>query len=437
MTDTATPSAPPGQRSRDGLVIWGLCIGIAVIGVIVAAVFIRPAPPRTITLAGGAAGGAYLGYAERYAAYLSLNGIDAKVLTTAGSMENLRLLLDRQADAALLQGGTVPPEHYGELESVVAVFHEPLWLFVRQGVAVKRLDDLRGKRISIGPEGSGTAALAQRLLRETGLDLEALQLTTPEAVASLKAGDLDAVFLVMAPQAPTVVELLADPAIVPATLEHVRAYDRRSDSLTAVTLYAGSVDPGRHLPATDLTLLASAASVVVHKGTHPAVVQLLTQAAVRVHNDGGLLHEPGTFPNTDMVDVPVDDEVAYYLEKGPSWLQRTFPFWLASLIDRAIIMAVPLLALLVPVFRGAPPLYRWRIRSRIYKWYRTLREIDERLRRGASPDVLAAETQRLEHLENELLDVHVPLSYMEEFYHLRLHVDYIRRQLRQHTEAAR
>lgn len=440
---TTSPPASRPHRVSDTLLIWGPCVAVAVIGVLVVAMFIKPAPPRAVTIAGGTEGGAYAQFAQVYAEYLRANGIEATVLTTAGSIENARRLADGEADAGLIQGGSLPSDSpwRADLESVVAVFHEPLWLFVRVGVDAASLSDLAGKRVSIGPSGSGTAALARRVmaegLGETSVQ-QVLQLSTSDAIAAMKADELDALFVVMAPTAPLIASLLADPAIRVVPFRQVRAYDRRSDSLTAVTLYAGSVDPARALPAEDMTLLASAASIVVRRDTHPAVVQLLVQAAVQTHRGGSLLHEPGTFPNTAMVDLPIDPEVAYYLERGPGWLQRTFPFWLASLIDRAVILAVPLMALLIPVFRGAPPLYRWRIRSRIYRWYRQLREIDERLHHTADQQTLRDDDQQLSQLENELLDVHVPLSYMEEFYHLRLHLDYVRRKLRaqlDHTTA--
>ncbi len=422
------------RRWSDSLVIWGPCLLVAVIGVVLAAMLMKPAPPRSVTIAGGAEGGAYAHFAGRYREYLAANGIEAQVLSTVGSIENARLLADetRDVDAALIQGGVLAGDA-GRLQGVVAAFYEPLWLFVRRGTEIESLADLRDKRVAIGPEGSGTHALASSLIRQVG-QASVLALPTADALASLKRGEIDGAFVVMAPTAPLVAELLADDAIEPVEFAEIRAFDRRSDSLSVVTLYAGSVDPARGLPANDLALLASAATIAVHEDTHPAVVQLLVQAAVETHSGGGLLHEPGTFPNTAMVDLPLHSDVRHYLTKGPSWLQRTFPFWMASLVERVVILAVPLMALLLPLFRVAPPTYRWRIRSRIYRWYGQLREIDERLRHEATHDMLEADARLLAKLETELLDVHVPLSYMEEFYHLRLHVDYVNRRLQRQID---
>jgi TRAP transporter TAXI family solute receptor len=416
----------------DHLVIWGPCVLVAAAGLALATMFIKPAPPTSVTIAGGAEGGAYAIYAAQYADYLARKGIRADVLTTRGSIENAALLRDPDSgvDAALIQGGVLDADAMDRLEAVVAVFYEPLWLFVRRDEVVQRLGELRGRRVAIGHEGSGTHALARNLLAQSGVeDVTLLAVATSDAVAALRRGDADAVFVVLAPTAPLLADLLADPALHPVQLQHVHAFARRSDSLAAVTLYAGSVDPARHLPTEDLTLPAAAAAIAVNADTHPAVVQLLVQAAVEIHSGGGMLHEAGTFPNVTMLDLPLHADVRHFLDKGPSWLQRTFPFWLASLIDRAIILAVPLIALLLPLFRMAPPTYRWRIRSRIYRWYATLREIDERLRHEASRPTLEADARRLTELEAELLDVHVPLSYMEEFYHLRLHVEYVSRRL--------
>lgn len=123
-----------------------------------------------------------------------------------------------------------------------------------------------------------------------------------------------------------------------------------------------------------------------------------------------------------------------YYESGPSLLQRHVPFWIASLIDRTKIMLLPLLTLAFPLFKIAPPVYRWRIRSRIYRWYKLLREIDQHAD-GATAEQRTRNLDTLSEMQRELEEISVPLSYMEEFYNLRLHIDLVRRRLEQDDQS--
>ncbi|MCG8508681.1 MAG: TAXI family TRAP transporter solute-binding subunit, partial [Rhodospirillales bacterium] len=407
---------------------------IAMAGVVLIAWFVEPAPPKRVGFAAGVEGGAYQRFASKYAEFFAKRGIRVDVIETAGSIENAELLIapESDIDAALLQGGTVLFEQRDKLEAVVAVFFEPLWVFVRPESSIDGLDDMRGKRINVGPEGSGTRVLALDLLKQSGItpdDVMLVDETIEDSVQAMEAGSLDAMFLVVAPSAPVIADLLESGKLKPLTLPRLRAFDRRDDSLSVVKLYQGSIDPARHLPREDLELLASSAVIAVRPGTHQAVVQLLVLAAAEVHREGSLLNEPDVFPNTAYTSLLLDPEADDYLEKGETFLQRTLPFWLASLIERLVILALPLLALLLPLGRALPPVYRWRIRSRIYKWYATLREIDARLREGVAREALEADARKLVDLEKELGDIDVPLSYMEEFYHLRLHIDLIHTRL--------
>lgn len=439
---------------RDGLLIWGPPILVAVAGMVVAWWFVEPAPPRQVTMAAGAEGGGYHQAAQRYAPYFAEAGIELSVRQTAGSIENANLLADASSgvDVGLTQGGAVAEPMRGELEAVLALFYEPMWIFVPADSRWSSLKELAGRRLALGPEGSGTRAMARQMLSDTGLidapeaqqrsgeggearatsgaAPELLTTSTAQAIKALKSGDVDAVFVVMSPAAPAIQQWLAEPAIRPMQIQRVQAMDRRSDSLYHVTLYEGSVDLTRNLPERDLHLPAPAATLAVSSRTHPAVVQLLVHASTDLYRGGTLLNPPGRFPSPDLVDLPLHSDVRHHLTSGIPLLQRWFPFWLASLIERMAILLVPLAALLYPLLSAAPPMYRWSIRSRIYRWYRQLREIDERIERGEeSRHRLHNDMKRLAELEKELLDVDVPLSYMEEFYHLRLHVDFIRNRL--------
>jgi hypothetical protein len=193
---------------------------------------------------------------------------------------------------------------------------------------------------------------------------------------------------------------------------------------------AGLVDLGRHVPDHDIALLAPTAMLVARKDLHPALVPLLLGTATRVHGAGDELSSPGEFPSASYTDFPVSEEARHFYRSGAPVLQRLLPFWPASLVDRAKVMLIPLVMLLMPLMRAAPPLVRWRIRRKVYLWYAALREIDEKLVAGLSGAQLDAELARLNDIEHQVAYVDVPLSYMKEFYHLRSHLTMLQESLR-------
>jgi uncharacterized protein len=400
--------------------------------------FIEPAPPERVVIATGSASGAYHEVARRYAEHFRSAGIELVVRETAGSLENYALLAseDSGVDVAIVQGGTAPTEEErrSELVAVASLYLEPLWVFYRGEQELGRLGQLAGRRIAIGPEGSGVRALALELLDANGVlgaeqGTELLALGGAEAAAALREGSIDVALFVMAPTAPVLAELLDTPGVRLMSLEQVQAHARRFRYLSPVTLHRGSLDLARDLPRQDVRMVAPAAVLVARESLHPAAILLLAEAAVQVHRGGDLLSEPGSFPKDSLTELPVSEQARYFLTHGPNFLQRFLPFWLAALINRFIILLIPLLVVLVPLLRLTPPLYRWSIRSRIYRWYARLREIDERLRGALAPAQMRQDLERLEQLEHELGGVKVPLSYMDEFYSLRLHLAYIRGRL--------
>ncbi|MEM6394038.1 MAG: TAXI family TRAP transporter solute-binding subunit [Planctomycetota bacterium] len=431
-------SAENQREWSERLKVWGPSLLLAGVLMVLAWYFAEPAPPEQVGFAAGSSGGAYVQNAQRYADTFADAGIELVVKQTAGSIENLDLLRDPASgiDAALIQGGVVPPNQRDGLRGVLAVFYEPIWLFVAADSEITGPLDLPWQRLAVGTPGSGTRVAADQLLADYQLSeqVEVLELGSADAADALRTGATDAALFVMGPNAPLIRELLTDDRVTALSFERAPGYARRADHLAHVTLYAGSVDPATTLPATDLQLPAAAAALVVREDVHPAVVQLLVWAAEEAHRRGTLLNEPGVFPDPDALDLPLHDDVDYHLRTGKSFLQRKLPFWAASLIDRLLIFILPLLVLLLPLLRTAPSLYRWRIRSRIYKWYKLVRQIDERFRLGETHDALEADLDQLNQLETELLDVQVPLSYMEEFYHLRLHLGYVRQRLRERLD---
>jgi hypothetical protein len=282
--------------------------------------------------------------------------------------------------------------------------------------------------------------LATQLLADNGVtggNARLAPLKMKVAAEQLKAGELDAALFVGSATAPAIHELLTTPEIELMSVRRHLAYERKYRFLSKVTLGQGAIDLARNLPPRDTALLAPAATLAARSDLHRALVPLILKVVTQVHEPGGMFEDPNQFPSNRFTEFPVNDLARRYLRSGPSFLYRVFPFWAAVLIDRLKIMILPLITLLVPLVKVAPPLYRWRIRSKIYRWYRVIRDIDLRMERGlASPD-LRDERERLRALEKEVNEISVPASNMEEFYNLRMHIGLMLEQVERRTRDRR
>jgi TRAP transporter TAXI family solute receptor len=411
--------------------IFGPAVLLGFIALLITYQFVDPAPPHRITIATGGPQGAYYAFGQRYREILARDGVTLEVLKTDGSVQNIELLEspDASVDVAFVQGGTGGHARGDALESLASVYYEPLWVFVNESVAFSRASDIFGKRISVGPEGSGTRALVLELSRDSGIDDSALvisDLTGKAAVDALRTGSLDMMMLVASPESELVQELLRTDGVGLLGFARADAYTRRHRYLSKLTLPEGAIDLSENLPPNAVELLAPTANLVANNDLHPALVDLLLQAADEVHGGGGLFEQPGAFPSPRFLVFPLGEEARRYFTSGPPFLRRTLPFWAATLIDRLTVMLLPLIAIIIPLMRIMPPIYKWRVRRRVYKWYKKLRKLEGRIQEGVHDDDVAEFHSELERIDTEVRKVKIPWAYAEELYQLRLHIRYVR-----------
>jgi len=411
---------------------------IAGIGFFIAYQFVAPAPPKTIVITTGGEAGAYYQYARRYAAILARDGITLEVRTSAGSLQNLERLTSGEVQVGFVQGGVVVPkdEQAGEtdsgLMSLGSMFYEPLWVFHRGAAPLTRLTDLRGKRIAIGQEGSGVRQLAQHLLAVNDIPLGELVLPLAGLTAAeeLQQGRIDAVFVVAGETAPVVQVLVRSPGVRVMSFDLTDAYQRRFPFLTKLTVPHGVIDLVRDLPPDNIRLLAPTANLVVRDDLHPALQTLLLQAAREVHGRSGFFQDAGEFPSYKDHMLPLSPEAARFYKSGPPFLQRYLPFWLAVLVDRLIVLLIPVFALLIPLLKIAPALYTWRVRAKVFRCYGELKYLEEDLRLRFDPARLAEYRARLDALDDDARGLRVPLGFTDLVYTLREHVNLVREALK-------
>ncbi|MDE1546163.1 TAXI family TRAP transporter solute-binding subunit [Dechloromonas agitata] len=404
------------------------------IGFVVAFQFVEPAPPKRIVITTGGEAGAYYQFAQRYAAILAKNGITLEVKSSAGSLENLARLQSDEAQVGFVQGGVMPPKEDPEAEddsgllSLGSLFYEPVWVFYRGERDLTRLTDLRGKRIAIGQEGSGVRQLAQQLLAANEIEAgdHLVPLSGLSAAEELQQGRIDAAFIIASESAPVVQVLLRSPGIRLMSFAQSGAYQRRFPFLTKLTFPQGVADLVRDFPPNDIKVLAPTANLIVRDDLHPALQSLLLQAASEVHGKSGFFQDQGEFPAYKDQMLPLSPDAARYFKSGPSFLQRYLPFWLAVLVDRLIVLLVPVFALLIPLLKVAPAIYNWRVRSKVFRCYGELKFLEDDLKNHFDPAKLGDYRRRLDDLEEEAVQLHVPLGFTDLVYTLREHVNLVR-----------
>ena len=356
-----------------------------------------------------------------------------ELVNTAGAVENLQLLMDTDSnvDIALLQGGIGSAAEAPDLMGIASVFYEPLWIFQRELTPIV-VSEFTGRRIAMGQPGSGTLAAMRKLTAINEIattSFAALELGGEEAGDALLNNQVDMAAFVASVQAPYIRRLLLSEGIYLTPFIRAEAYTRHNRSLSSVVLPRGAADLYSDIPSADVTLLAPVASLIAKKKLHPTLVVVLVEAAQEIHSEGGLFEKQGEFPSVLHIAFPINEDARRYLEKGPPWLQRYLPFWIAVSIERLQILLIPLATLLIPLFKIAPPTYRWRIRKRIYSHYHDLFEVESILLENPSSDKLDQCSALLTGIEKELLDVEVPLSYADQLYHLRMHVRFVKQRV--------
>lgn len=400
-----------------GLALWGITH------------YVQPAPPKIVVMSTGPLDGAYHAYAQRYKTILADYGVTLELKPSAGAVENVERLKTGKdgVSLALVQGGIANAENAPGLVTLGSLFYEPTWLFYRSARSIDLGNQLRGKRIAIGPPGSGTRAVGLQVMREIGIAEPPTVLSDLGGLAAAKAlenGEVDAVFYVAAPDAPGVQRLLAAPGVRLLDTRRAESFVRRNPFLHKLTLPEGAADLARNIPPTDITMLAVTASLVAVEDIHPVIIDLLLEAARKVHGGAGLFQRIGEFPAPRDLDLPLSPDAERFYKGSPSILRRYLPFWMVVWVNRFIVIGIPLIIIAIPIIRNIPALLRWSARRRIYRWYGELRLIENAVRRGSG--ATTTHSARLNRLEEQLDRLRVPPAYSAELYDMYAHIQLVR-----------
>ena len=396
--------------------------------------FLQPMPPRTLTMTTGTEGGSFAIFGERYREILARDGIHLKLLPSTGAMDNLRRLKDasQSVDAGFVQDGMGKTEEPSNLESLGSIFYTPLWVFYRGDETLDDLSQLRGKRVSIGPEGSGVRKISLDLLKAANVSVPPTVLheyPNPEAGRALMEGKVDAVLTFGYTDSALVRELIIAPGVKLMSMSQAEAYTRLFPHMSHVVLPRGILGLSKRFPSSDSHLLAPTTNLLVRKDLHPALAYLLLKAAVEIHGGAGWVHRAGEFPSMKTQDFPVSEQAQRFYRTGGSWLHGYLPFWAATFVDRMLLVLISIGLVLVPLIGILPWLYTWRNRSKYYRWYRELRELEEELKEHERPENVEGYHARLDRIEEAVCRIRVSVAFYDEVFILKEHIQTVRQKL--------
>jgi TRAP transporter TAXI family solute receptor len=416
-----------------------LFVAMAAIGL--AIVLWAPAPPRTLVMTTGAPGDAYDRYAERYREILARSGIELRLMPSAGAVENLSRLADDTANvsAGFVQDGTVARERSAKLATLGTVAYEPLWFFYRGEHPGRKLEGLHGKRIGIGPEGSGTRALALQVLALNGIARDIAQLlplTAKQSAEQLLAGQIEAAVIVAPWDSPAVHALMASPQVEVVTFPRADAFVALYPFLSKLIVPQGVADLAQNRPPADVTVLAPKTSLVIRNDLHPALQYLLLDAAVQVHGGPGFWQKAGQFPAAEAVDLPLSEAAQQYYKSGRPFLQRYLPFWLAVTAQQLLVLMIPVIGVLYPLLRFVPTLYGWSMRRRVFALYGELKQLEREIDARGKDENRDDLHLRLARLEQRAYEMRVPVAFAHLLYSLRLHMTLVKGKLNTATGQA-
>jgi TRAP-type uncharacterized transport system substrate-binding protein len=424
----------------------GTTVVLGVVALVVIGLSLRyvvTAPPHRLVIATDAPEGFFTRTARLYEQRLAAQGVALEIVTTHGAVENLARLNapGGDVDIAFVNGGLTDAKKSPHLESLGSIAYDPLWVVYRSALGeLVGLPKLRGHKIGIGHQGSGTESIARTILAACNVDASNSTLLTQDGdlesvTRAIVAGELDAALVMGPPEDPKIKALFAQAGLSVMNVADAEGLSRNLTFLHALVVPRSTVDLGLQKPDADLSIVASTITLVARDDVHPALVYLLMSIVDDVQEPPSLLHKENEFPSDKDTDLPLSPQAEAYYRSGKPFLQRYLPFGLASAVERLLKVAAPVLLVIFPFLRGLPAFYQWRVKSRLARVYRQLLDVERAVHAPGASRVHEEYDAKIRTIERRLRAEAIPLMYSNDLYALREHIDLVRRQIAHAIEA--
>lgn len=419
------------------LIVTTIPIALLIVGVSwITLHLFSPAPPKEITILGGPAGSSFQLNADRYAKIISKHGIKVNVVETDGSDNNLEILQNekvKKADVGFVQNDSSLDEKEQEISNLVSlgtVWVQPLLVLYRGDQEINYIKQLKGKRVGLGPEETASHKFVDQIMLENGMqtaDMSTVILEPEDAIKALINHKVDAIFLTgELVSVERIHEIMDIPGIKLMSFEQAAGYTRTFKFLSELDIPEGGFDLGKNVPNRDTKLIGTSVELIARDNLHPALSDLIIEAARQVNGKPNMFRDKNEFPKLTEHTIQISEEAKRYFVSGSPFLYKKLPFWLASLLDRIVILILPLVIVLVPASKVIGPIYRWRMRSKIYKWYGALMKIEHELTMKITEEEGSAVVAKINEIQEKVNQVNLPLAFANELYALREHIEYVK-----------
>ena len=395
-----------------------------------------PAPPRHVSMATGPAGSSNEAIGKKYAEYFAREGITLNLVTTEGSLENVKRLQDPNDPilAGLVMSGAAAP-HSARIQTLGSIDYQPLWCFYRSSIPLssrERVAELIGNKVNVGTPNSGTFLLTQRVLALNEINPDRsnfTQLPDTEAIEALSKEEIESMCIVDTYESPNVQKLLKLNGLQLSNFSRAEAYGRLVPAIESVSIPEGALSLAKDVPLQPITLIAATTEILIDERLHPAIQTLFLMAAASINGKQNFFSNEGEFPSFKDTSQHRSREAEIFYEKGRPFLMQFLPFWLAEFIRRLMLALLPFLAIAYPVISSMPNYHKNRVRSRINRMYGALKFFEQSLVFSYDATQKSAYLTQLDDMEREALDMKVPKSVSSDYYTLRSAIDYVRNML--------
>ncbi|HXX09178.1 MAG TPA: TAXI family TRAP transporter solute-binding subunit [Pseudolabrys sp.] len=380
-------------------------------------------------------------YGRQYREIFARSNIELELRETAGAVENVKLLQDPNSgiQVTFTTGGISDAKHAPGVLSLGTVYNQPFWIFYTSKEPIDRLSQLKGKRIAAGPVGSATRHTAEQILGKGGVTPETATFLPFGGTAADKAlndGTVDVVWIIGVPEATAVQSFLRNPKVRLMSFPMAEAFTRIFPGVAKMVLPQGVIDIDRVIPPNDVPLIGTTSKILIRGDLHPEIVQLLLQTMKEVHEGADIFHGSGEFPNATDTEYPVAQTAIDFYKNGPSFMQRHLPLWLSVHVQRAIAVVVTGLAIGFPLFRFLPQLYNWVTRRRLFYWYGQLKALEASFDVNPNDKHLSEKQAEIDRIEDAVSRIRFPLTFSDQLYNLRSHIDIVRRKIAARAQSA-
>ena len=423
---------------------WGLLksewywVLILIAGAILLLAFTRPLPPRDVYLAVGQEGSTFEALGQKFVPLFSRENIRLHLVNTSGSASSLKDLADKniQVNAALMVSGIPEKDKYPDLNSLGSIEYVPLWLFYHgdSPVISGTIANFSNKKVAIGPEGSGTEIILERILSLSNVSLDKsatfLKIPNKEAAEKLISGEVDAVFILDGINGPNVQKLLAHDDVHVFNFEYAKALAKKLPYLGVVEIPKGSLDLKNLRPPKDISMLSSTVSLLVEKDMHTAVQYLFLLGAEKISNNvDQFFAKPDLFPAYLDHNIPLSPVANRFYEKGAPALKDSLPLWLSSYLDRIWILLIGALAVIYPMFKLFPSYRHTRAAMLISDAYQEILEIEQQADSCESLEMLQKMIDRLEEMNADSRRISISSDDINRLYSMKSALNMVHAQL--------